>query len=70
MFRVNQFDILSMLLVLVGSINWGIIAIFNINLIKLISFNSSLVERFIYVLFFACAINLIHLLYKLFITKK
>lgn len=70
MFRVNQFDILSMLLVLVGSINWGIIAIFNINLIKLISFNSSLVERFIYVLFFAGAINLIHLLYKLFITKK
>lgn len=70
MFKVNQFDMISMLLILLGSINWGIIALFNINLIKLISFNSYLLEKFIYVLFFAGAINIIFLLYKLFIASK
>ena len=64
MCKLNIFDKLSFLLVFIGSINWGTIGLFDLNLLNIISLNSSLVERVIYILIFFAAINLVILLFR------
>jgi len=62
--KLNIFDKLSFLLVFIGSINWGTIGLFDLNLLNIISLNSSLIERVIYILIFFAAINLVILLFR------
>ncbi|HEX9026335.1 MAG TPA: DUF378 domain-containing protein [Clostridium sp.] len=64
MCKLNIFDKLSFLLVFIGSINWGTIGLFDLNLLNIISLNSSLIERVIYILIFFAAINLVILLFR------
>ena len=64
MYKVNIVDKISFILVIVGALNWGLIGIFNLNLVKLISFSSGALERIIYILVFASSINLILMLVK------
>jgi len=62
--KLNIFDKLSFLLVFIGSINWGTIGLFDLNLLNIISLNSSLIERVIYILIFFAALNLVILLFR------
>ncbi|AWK51389.1 DUF378 domain-containing protein [Clostridium beijerinckii] len=64
MCKLNIFDKLSFLLVFIGSINWGTIGLFDLNLLNIISLNSPLIERVIYILIFFAAINLVMLLFR------
>ncbi|ATD54990.1 DUF378 domain-containing protein [Clostridium chauvoei] len=64
MCKITLLDKLSFILVLISAITWGIIGIFNVNIIALISGNSILIQRAIYILVFAAAINLILVLFK------
>ena len=64
MCKLNIFDKLSFLLVFIGSINWGTIGLFDLNLLNIISLNSSLIERVIYILIFFAALNLVILLFR------
>ena len=64
MYKVNLLDKITFVLVIIGAIYWGLIGIFNFNLVNLLSFGSPLVERIIYILVFASAINLILLLLR------
>ncbi|GFZ29603.1 hypothetical protein CSC2_01290 [Clostridium zeae] len=59
MYKLSLIDKLSFLLVLIGAINWGLIGLLNFNLVKLISLNNCYIERIIYTLVFAGAVNLI-----------
>ena len=64
MYKVNIVDKITFILVIVGALNWGLIGIFNLNLVQVISFGSDAIERIIYILVFASSINLILMLLK------
>lgn len=64
MCKLNIFDKLSFLLVFIGSVNWGTIGLFDLNLVTIISLNSSLLERIIYIIIFFAALDLIILLLR------
>ncbi|MEN8076250.1 DUF378 domain-containing protein [Clostridioides difficile] len=70
MCKLNFFDKLSAVFVLLGSINWGGIGLFNINIISSLVANSAPILRIIYVLILICAIDLISLLFRCNIFKS
>jgi len=64
MCKLNIFDKLSFLLVFIGSITWGTIGLFDLNIINLFSLNNPLVERIIYILILLSALDLITLFFR------
>lgn len=64
MYKLNFFDKLSLLLVLIGSINWGLIGLFDFNLIDILLREAPLIERLVYVVILVSAINLSTLVFK------
>lgn len=70
MFKINLLDKLSFILVLLGSLNWGSIGLFNTNLLRTLSFNSPIAERTLYILISLSAINLILLIFRILMPKK
>jgi uncharacterized membrane protein YuzA (DUF378 family) len=68
-YKLNIIDKISILLVIIGALNWGLIGIANINLVEII-FNilgdsiSQILQRVVYILVGAAAVNLSFLLYK------
>lgn len=64
MFKLSIFDKLSFLLVILGAINWGIIGLFNLNVVALLVFGSIILQKIIYTLVFVAALNLIYLVLK------
>lgn len=59
MYKINFLDKLSFILVIIGAINWGLIGLFNLNLVKILALNNFIIERIVYILVFAAALNLI-----------
>lgn len=59
MYKINFLDKLSFILVIIGAVNWGLIGLFNLNLVKILAFNNFTIERIVYILVFAAALNLI-----------
>lgn len=64
MCKIGILDKLSFLLVLIGSLNWGTIGLFNLNIAKLISMNIPIIERLIYIAVFLGALDLFSLLFR------
>ena len=64
MCKLNIFDKLSFLLVFIGSVNWGTIGLFDLNLVSAISLKSSLIERVLYIIIFFAALDLLILLFR------
>lgn len=64
MYKLNIFDKISFILVIIGAINWGIIGLLNINLVTLFSFGIPIIQRIVYIIIFLSALNLISLLFK------
>lgn len=60
MIKLNTFDKISIFLILLGSLIWGVIGIFSINPVRLLTGNVIIFERIIYIIFFLAAINLIY----------
>ncbi len=50
---------IALILLLIGGINWGLIGLFNFNLVAFCSFGIKLVERIVYVIVLLAAIYLI-----------
>lgn len=59
MYKINFLDKLSFILVIIGAVNWGLIGLFNLNLVKILALNNFTIERIVYILVFAAALNLI-----------
>ena len=70
MCKLNFFDKLSAVLVLLSAINWGGIGLFNINIISSLVGNSTPILRIIYILILICALDLISLLFRCNIFKS
>lgn len=64
MCKLNIFDKLSFLLIIIGSINWGLIGLLNFNLVTFLSFGYGMITRAIYILIAISSINLIGLLFR------
>lgn len=64
MCKLNIFDKLSLIIVFIGSVNWGLIGLFDLNLVSLISLGIPIIERCIYVLVFVAALNLASLIFR------
>lgn len=64
MFKLSMIDKISFLLVIIGSINWGIIGLFNLNLVSLIVGGSIILQKIIYITIFVAALDLIYLVFK------
>ncbi len=64
MCKINLLDKISLILVLIGAINWGLIGILNLNIVSILVAGSVIFQRLIYIIIFAAAIDLIVLIFK------
>ncbi|WP_195999387.1 DUF378 domain-containing protein [Clostridium sp. 1001271B_151109_B4] len=69
MCKLSTFDKFSAILVLLGSLTWGIIGIFNVNILFVLSGGSPSILRIIYILILICAIDLISLIFRCNIVR-
>jgi uncharacterized protein len=75
MYKLNLIDKISVVLVLIGALNWGLLGIANLNLVELL-FNvagesaSQILQRIVYILVGAAAVNIILLIYKSRFSKS
>lgn len=69
MCKLSTFDKFSAILVLLGSLTWGIIGIFNVNILFVLSGGSPIILRIIYILILICAIDLISLIFRCNIVR-
>ena len=64
MCKLTIFDKVSFIICLIGGLNYGILALLNINLFYILSFSSSLLLRLMYFIIFLGSIDLITLLFR------
>lgn len=69
MYKFNLVDKISVILVIIGALTWGVLGITNINIVEVI-FNllgdsiSQILQRIVYILVGAAAVNVLFLIYK------
>ncbi len=66
--KLNGLDVLALLLIIVGGINWGLVGLFNYNLVDSIFGNMSVISKAVYILVGLSAVYAVSLAMKL--TKK
>ncbi|KZL94511.1 DUF378 domain-containing protein [Clostridium magnum] len=68
MYKFKLIDKVSLILVIIGAINWGLIGLFNFNLVDaLFGQPTNLIGRIIYILIGVSGVDMLMLLFK---TKK
>lgn len=68
MYKFKLIDKVSLILVIIGAINWGLIGLFNFNLVdSLFGQPTNLIGRIVYILIGVSGIDMLMLLFK---TKK
>lgn len=70
MCKIHWFDKLSFILVILGALNFGFIAITNINLFSYLAFGMPIILRAIYLLIAISAIDLLSLLFRSNLISK
>lgn len=56
MAKLNVVDIIAIILLVVGGINWGLVGLFGFNLVDAIFGNMSVLSRIVYVVVGLCAV--------------
>lgn len=68
MYKLSLFDKISIILVIIGALNWGILGIANLNIVeKILSIfgsASTIIETIVYILVGVAGLNLILLIYR------
>ena len=64
----NWLDIVALILIIIGAINWGLIGFFDINLVALLFGSMSWLSRIIYALVGLCGLYLLNF-YSLVATE-
>jgi uncharacterized protein len=62
--RLNSLDWISLILLIVGGINWGLVGLFNFNLVGFLFGESSALSRLIYVIVGLAAVYVIYFLFR------
>ncbi len=58
MYKLNIFDKISFILVILGAFNWGLIGLLNINLVTILSFGIPIIQRIIYIIIFLSSLKI------------
>jgi hypothetical protein len=66
--KLNGLDVLALVLIIVGGLNWGLVGLFNFNLVSAIFGDMSVLSKVVYVLVGISALYAIPMSMKL--TKK
>ncbi|GAA0176859.1 DUF378 domain-containing protein [Clostridium sediminicola] len=64
MYKLSMLDKVSIILIIVGAINWGLVGLFGINVVYLLFGSVAIIERLIYILIGAAGLNAILLINK------
>jgi uncharacterized membrane protein YuzA (DUF378 family) len=62
--RTNLVDIIALVLLVIGGFNWGLIGLFNFDLVAFIFGHFSVLSRLVYIIISVAAVYGIFLLYK------
>jgi uncharacterized membrane protein YuzA (DUF378 family) len=66
MYKLGLLDKISLILVIIGAINWGLIGLFNFNLVgSILGEPANLIGRLVYIFIGVAGINIIMLLFKM-----
>lgn len=66
MYKFSLIDKISLILIIIGALNWGLIGLFNLNIIGILfSEPANFLGRIIYILIGAAGINLIVLMLRM-----
>ena len=57
--KLNLFDYITLILVIIGAVNWGLIGFFQFDLINVVFGNMTLLSRLIYAVVGICGLYLI-----------
>jgi uncharacterized protein len=63
-------DFIATLLVIIGGLNWGLVGLFNFNLVTFLTSKMPMIERLIYIIVGLCAIYMIFSLKRWFSKKS
>ena len=61
---MKALDIISLILVIIGAVNWGLIGLFNFDLVAILFGNMRMVTRIIYIIIGVCGLWSIRFLAK------
>lgn len=61
----RAFDIIALILTIIGAVNWGLIGLFNFDLVAVLFGNMSLISRIVYVLVGISGLYLITFFWKI-----
>ncbi len=61
---MKALDIISLILVIIGAVNWGLIGLFNFDLVAILFGNMTMVTRIIYIIIGVCGLWSIRFLAK------
>ena len=64
MYKLNNIDKLSFILVLIGALNWGLLGLLNFNLVNVIFGGIPFLARIIYILVGLSAVNIIVFIFR------
>lgn len=66
MYKFSLLDKISLVLVIIGAVNWGLIGLFNVNLIGFfLGEPADLIGRLIYILIGVAGLNILLILFKM-----
>jgi uncharacterized membrane protein YuzA (DUF378 family) len=66
MYKLGLLDKISLILVIIGAINWGLIGLFNFNLVgSILGEPANLIGRLVYIFIGVAGINIIMFLFKM-----
>ncbi|AYD40090.1 DUF378 domain-containing protein [Clostridium fermenticellae] len=66
MYKLNVLDKLSFIFIIIGAINWGLIGLFNLNIVGLVfSEPVNLIGRIVYILIGISGIDMVLFLFKM-----
>ena len=60
----NTIDWIALILVVIGGLNWGLVGLFNFNLVTAITFGSEVIARAIYIVVGLAAVYMIYYMSK------
>ncbi len=63
--KLNAIDWIALILLIVGGLNWGLVGLFNFDLVAFIFGNMSVVSRIVYTIVGLCGLYTIYILIKL-----
>ncbi|MFU0823861.1 DUF378 domain-containing protein [Clostridium sp.] len=70
MYKLSLIDKISLLVIIIGAINWGLIGLFNFNLVKFIFGAIPLLQRIIYIVIGLSGINALLFIKKVSVDKN